>query len=141
MLARYGCRALILEPVRGYACHLRDIFGRNDRVEVVQGARFGHDGDATIGVGAGTSGVFLRTAAKTVTVPLLDVARAFCEHDLTEVACFKLNAEGSEYDILDHLIEGGPMRWVRSLVVQFHENAPDHMAWRTAIQLRQRATN
>jgi len=134
MLVRYGCRVLIVEPVPDYARHLRDIFGRNDRVEVVQGALFGRDGKATIGVGAESSGVFLSTAAKTVTVPLLDVARVFRERDLTEVACFKLNVEGSEYDILDRLIEARLIHRVRSLVVQFHGNVPDHVARRAAIQ-------
>jgi FkbM family methyltransferase len=134
MLMRYGCRALILEPVPDYARHLRDLFGRNDRVEVVQGALFGHDGEAAIGVGAESSGVFLGTADSTVTVPLLDVARVFRERNLTEVACLKLNVEGSEYDILDRLIEAGLMRQVRSLVVQFHQNVPNHAARRAAIQ-------
>src|SRR6266550_2861683 len=134
VLIRYGCRALIFEPVPDYARHLRNVFGRNNRVEVVQGALFGRDGEGTMGVAAYSSSLFLRTAARTVTVPLLDVARVFRERDLTDVACLSLNVEGSEYDILDRLVETGLMRRVRSLVVQFHQNVPEHVARRAVIQ-------
>ena len=54
-------------------------------------------------------------------VRLRDVVDVFKELDIGNVDLFKLNIEGSEYAVLDRMIETGLISRVRYLQVQFHE--------------------
>jgi hypothetical protein len=53
----------------------------------------------------------------------------------------KVNIEGGEYDLLDHLIESGLIQRVRWLQVQFHDFVPNAAERMRAIQDRLRATH
>ena len=47
------------------------------------------------------------------------------EHKIHEVALLKINIEGAEYDLLDHLIATGAIKKIRNIQVQFHDFVPD----------------
>jgi hypothetical protein len=71
-------------------------------------------------------------------VRLRAFADFFAETGLAKVDLLKVNIEGGEFPLLDHLIASGLINNVIHLQVQFHDFFPDAMARRE--RLRQQLT-
>ena len=63
------------------------------------------------------------------------------EHDIEYIDLIKINIEGSEYDLLDHLIETGLHTIVKNFQIQFHNIAPDSKDRMENIQEKLRKTH
>jgi FkbM family methyltransferase len=94
------------------------------RVEVVQAGWAAVDGSADL-FGAGEIGASIHagkpvTSAAVETIRLLDCAAWVDAHlDPTEEVWTKINCEGAECDVLDHLCETGSIARIDHLVVHF----------------------
>jgi len=55
------------------------------------------------------------------------------DHDITSIELAKVNIEGAEYDLFDHLLATGQIRMIRHLMIQFHDFVPDAVARYEAI--------
>jgi hypothetical protein len=55
------------------------------------------------------------------------------EHGIERIDLLKVNIEGGEYELLEHLIATGDIRKVRKLQVQFHDFVPDAIPRRARI--------
>ena len=63
-------------------------------------------------------------------ISIKDINEVIDVLDIVKIDLLKLNIEGSEYELLDHLIDTGTIEIVESLLVQFHENVPDYINYR-----------
>jgi FkbM family methyltransferase len=124
IVARFGCRVHIFEPVPQYALKIERRFERNPLVTVhpfglsVEDARV----QASL-AGDSTSHVRSRSGDD-ITIELRSAEAVFRDMDIKHVDLLKLNIEGAEYALLDHLIETGLINRVANLQVQFHELGP-----------------
>jgi FkbM family methyltransferase len=69
-----------------------------------------------------------------VEVEIRDAVSAFSELGLDRIDLLKVNIEGAEYDLLDHLLAAGVVPRIRYLLVQFHEWHPGAHGRRRAIR-------
>ncbi len=121
VLSRYGSRAIVFEPFPAQAKFLRDLFQHNSRVEVIEAAVGDRNGEDELMLQSDASTRFANhRASESVTIKVLDIAGFLSSRGISEVGCMKLNIEGSEYEVLERLIETGLIRIVRSLLIQFH---------------------
>jgi FkbM family methyltransferase len=60
-----------------------------------------------------------------VEIELRDVAEVLEAIDVDHIDLIKINIEGGEYELLDRLHETGWLRTIDTVIVQFHEFAPD----------------
>jgi FkbM family methyltransferase len=119
---RYGCRAIVLEPIPDFVADIRRRFERNDRILIIGAGLGPRDETVEMSLAAdGTSSIRAAPHARRIEVPILGVRRLFEDHHLDEVACLKLNIEGAEYDLLDAMSVASLLERVRCLVVQFHD--------------------
>ena len=127
LYGRYCCRIEIFEPVEDFADDIQRRFARNPNVRVH------HFGLAGI---ARTTPISLRGDRSSVVTPRADgnarrmvrLARAedaFDELDLEFIDLMKINIEGGEYELLEHLIDTGRVMRVGNIQVQFHDCLPD----------------
>jgi hypothetical protein len=63
------------------------------------------------------------------------------DENIAEVALMKLNIEGAEYDLLEHMIANGTISQVRAIQVQFHLAVPNAERRMEAIQSRLERTH
>lgn len=124
MLARYGCRSLILEPVPEFAVHCQHRFVRNRRVRVVKAALGGKARETSFSLADNGTTEFHPHRKDTFTAEVLDVAAVLAELEEPAVACLKLNIEGGEYEVLERLLDTGEINRCHSLLIQFHRQ-PD----------------
>lgn len=116
---RYGCMVHLFEPVTKFYCDLARRFATNPRVALHKCgigarscvARFSIKGDMT-GQWADNP--------ESEEVSLLSPEEIFTMLGLKRVDLMKLNIEGSEFDVLDRLIETGLVSRMEHIQVQWH---------------------
>lgn len=125
MLCRYNCKEIhIFEPVPEYAELIKKRFRRNSKVLV---HAFGlADANETVPMGIANDGssVF-KPGESTEQIHLVRAADFIRENDIKVIDMMKINIEGCEYDLLDHLINSGATENITNIQVQFHPFVPD----------------
>ena len=127
--ARYGCVPVVIEPT--------DSIDGYDG-EIIKKAAWAH-GYGALAMG----GAFYYTSAyekATTGYPCFDINDLLAKHD--DIALVKINIEGAEYVLLDHIITHGYHARIRNLQVQFHviEQEP-YAAWYSGIVGRLKLTH
>lgn len=125
---RYGCNIYVFEPVKDFFYKIAARFIGNKQIFVYQ---FGlgnstkneiinllDDGSSTIREG-------LATNQKTEEIVIKKASDFFIENNIKTIDLMKINIEGGEYDLLDHLIESGFIKNILNIQVQFHNFFPD----------------
>jgi FkbM family methyltransferase len=121
--ARYAPHIHILEPVPEFVQRLRDRFAGNPKIKI-----------HPFGLGAVNESVSLHVQGDGSSVHRAGgdavVAKVVCASDFIrslptdDISLLKINIEGSEYDLLDDVLDSGLMECVRTLLVQFHDFVP-----------------
>jgi FkbM family methyltransferase len=126
IVARYGCRVIVFEPIPQFVATLRDRFGTNDHVDIRSVGLSGSAGRVTFTVsGAATSAFRGGQVGTAVEAELVDVRDVFASLGGRSVDCLALNIEGSEYDVLERMVACDLIRSVGCFVIQFHDVGPD----------------
>lgn len=119
MVARYGCRVLVFEPVPDFAKQIRTRFSSNPLVEVYEVGLAAKAQRVAFHVQGESSSQFGQGAATPVTLePFHDVLR---DRGIERVDLLKLNIEGGEYELLDWWLDSAWPQRTRFLQVQFHD--------------------
>lgn len=118
---RYNPHILIYEPQQLYATILYKRFRENPKVAVWAGALGGSNRQDIITIKGSMTGYFADQGPKEVT-EVIDVIQVLITQDF-QLAC--LNCEGSEYEILDRIIQCGMAPRIRNLIIQFHPVVQD----------------
>lgn len=140
ILRRYGCRVHVFEPVAAFARQLQTLFQGDARVQVHAVGLAGRARTEDITLEAEGSSV-LRTGPAPRQQIALQAAEEFFRTISGPIALLKINIEGCEYELLEHLLDTGLIRRIRHLLVQFHDFVPDARARRRAIRQRLAATH
>ena len=132
--ARYGCPVWVFEPCPSFFADIHKRLHRNPAFKLFPFGLAGTSRTETISLdGAGTS--TFRATGRTEVIELRAAADFFAEQPVPEIDLLKVNIEGGEYELLDHMIETGLIRRVKELQVQFHEDVlPDADRRMRAIQ-------
>jgi FkbM family methyltransferase len=139
---RTGARVYAFEPNPRLGRHLRTRLAGYPKVTALNYGLGGSDATARLSLhGLGSSTHDDSSRFETAIVRIRDIAEVLDELRIDHIDLLKLNIEGSEYDLLERLIE---TRWtprIGTLVVQFHEWLPKSHRRRRAIQRALRATH
>jgi FkbM family methyltransferase len=135
IFSRYVCRIHLFEPVAAMAARARRRFAKNPRVAVHEFGLAARDGSARISL-AGPGSSLYRHRGPTERIHLRAAAAFMREHDARRVDLMKINIEGGEYELLEHLLDEDLVRGIRDLQVQFHDCIPDAATRMERIQAR-----
>lgn len=142
MIARYGCRSEIFEPVPSYADHCKRLFGKNTLVRVHAAALGGASRVTTFSFAANSTSEFRATEGMhVIEAPVIDVSLVFDQLGDEPVACLKLNIEGGEYEVLERLLDTNQISRCKSLLIQFHPQPSGWQQRRTDIEARLQGTH
>jgi FkbM family methyltransferase len=138
--AMYGCRIHVFEPVTKFATDIRRRFALNTRIMVHEFGLADRNDAATISIEADASSMFKR-GSMTCELKLVRASEYFETEGIKHVDLMKINIEGGEYDLLDHLIESGWAKRIENIQVQFHDFVPDAERRMRSIQARLATTH
>jgi FkbM family methyltransferase len=138
VFGRFGCTIHILEPVPEFADRIAARFARNPRIHLHRIGLAGRSGEATLSLAADASSAHAPPApgARRQAITLVAASEFLGEHRLEAIDLMKINIEGGEYELLEHLLDTGLIRRIREIQVQFHDFVPDAEARMGAIQGR-----
>lgn len=140
IFGRYACPILIFEPMPDFARQIGSRFERNPKIEVLPFGLGAKDERMRLSVSADASSVF-KHDAQGVEIELREADRFLRQRGIVDIALMKVNIEGGEYDLLDHLLETGWIERIRDLQVQFHDFVPNADVRMKSIQSRLERTH
>ncbi|MFQ5545396.1 MAG: FkbM family methyltransferase [Acidiferrobacterales bacterium] len=123
---RFRCKVLVFEPVLSYARNVRQRFMYNPNIQVFDHALADHDGVERLFVRGGGTSVYRRAGnGEIVEARFVEIGQFFAENNIANVDLIKINIEGSEYRLLEHLIKKDMVKFFGNLQIQFHEYVPN----------------
>ena len=120
ILQEYECEAYIFEPHPVFFEDIKKRFIDNNKVKVFN-----------YGLGGKTEKVFLSDDSASskvsnektdLSIVIKDISEVIEELQIKKIDLLKLNIEGSEYELLERLIETKEIEKIQKMKVQFHEN-------------------
>ncbi|MDP1683936.1 FkbM family methyltransferase [Hydrogenophaga sp.] len=140
IFSRYLCSIHVFEPVPRFANAIRQRFSRNPSIQLHEAALGSNDATLSITIDGDASSTLLE-GEQHIDVPILRCADVIARHAWSEIALMKINIEGGEYELLEHLLDTGFVSRVRNFQVQFHDFVLDAHPRMLAIQERLRVTH
>jgi FkbM family methyltransferase len=136
----FGCNIFIFEPMKYYHDLILNkfIFDPNIKVhnfglsKLTEDIKIFHSGDA--------SSIFKESDSYEI-VTLKNISDFINDNNITKIDLLKINIEGSEYDLLERLIECDKLNIIDNIQVQFHSFVPNCVERRNSIREHLRKTH
>jgi FkbM family methyltransferase len=124
LFSKYQCHIHVFEPVPQYARAIEQRFKRNPKIQL---HRFGiaetnKKVDLIINEASSSS---YRGKGENISIQLKPVEWFLKKYKINHVDLMKLNIEGAEYDLLEHMLKVGLVPKVSNFQIQFHDFAPN----------------
>jgi FkbM family methyltransferase len=124
IFSMYCCTIHNFEPVPEFAENIRQRFLRNPHIFVHQYGLANNDISTSISL-SGASSSQHKIGEQRVSIQLKKASKFFEENKISSVDLMKINIEGGEYDLLEHLISINFVKNIKNLQIQFHDFLPD----------------
>lgn len=131
----YRCRIHVFEPVVQYAERIERRFQRNPDIRVHAYGLAECDCTTTMGLDDNSSSIF-KPGRGSVVARMVRANDFFQRQGIQFVDLMKINIEGAEYSLLEHLLTTRWTKRIRNLQVQFHSFVPDAVNRMHEIQQR-----
>jgi len=138
--AMYCCRIHVFEPVPQFADRIARRFAKNPRIQVHRLGLAGSSRSERICVSADGSSIY-KHSSDGPEIQLIKAGEFIKTHNLRPIDLMKINIEGGEYELLEHLIEEGLVADIANIQVQFHDFIPGAQARMEMIQQKLRKTH
>ena len=124
IFSMYCCQIYIFEPVPEYAKNIQKRFAKNKHIKIYQFGLASENIKTRISV-TGDSSSSYKSGDNMVDIQLMK-ASDFLESNKTHfINLLKINIEGGEYDLLEHLILTNLISKIQNIQIQFHDFFPD----------------
>jgi FkbM family methyltransferase len=124
IFSKYCCWIHVFEPVNDFAEQIAARFRRNQKIRVHS---YGlSDENKTVRLALGQDGSSAFKDGENVTeIELIRALDFFAKHNVARIDLMKINIEGGEYELLEHLIASRFIENIKNIQVQFHDFVPD----------------
>lgn len=133
--SKFGSTVHVFEPIASYCAEIAARFSDVTNVHAHQFGLAAADGSMSLGILDDSTSQF-KSAAESEVCQLKSISDFMDEHAIERVALLKLNIEGGEYELLEHLLDTGRIDCFENIQVQFHWFVPDARRRMAAIQQR-----
>jgi FkbM family methyltransferase len=124
IFSKYTCFIYVFEPFDLYAKKIAQRFLMNPKISAFNYGLSNRNMIAQLGINNDASSVF-KPGDETVDISLVKIEDFLMLMQLSHIDLMKINIEGGEYDILEHLIENKLISKIENIQVQFHDFVPD----------------
>lgn len=123
----------LLEPIKDFYNKAKSRFSTISKVTTLNYAVSNKTCNALMAVDGYGSSFFDLEPNKVEEVECLDIKEFLDYYKITSIDLLKLNIEGSEYDVLERLLELNFLPSIKDIEIQFHSYFPESKARRDAI--------
>lgn len=131
--SRFQSNIYLLEPIKDFYNKAKSRFIDIPKVTTLNYAVSNKTCDAQMAVDGYGSSFFDLEPEKVEEVKCLDIKEFLDTYNIASIDLLKLNIEGSEYDVLERLLELNLLSTVKDIEIQFHSYFPEAKVRRDAI--------
>lgn len=121
---KYRCRIYVFEPVPDFAAAMTKQFIHHPEVQIFAAGLAGQNRTENIAMLANESSIY-KPGSASQKIQLINAVDFFHSHNLKKIDLMKINIEGGEYELLEHLLTTGFIHHIHDLLIQFHVFVPD----------------
>jgi len=133
IFSQYLCSVYVFEPHPEFYSKIKNRFKENDKIKIFDFGLASKDEVVTFATDADSTSMF-KKGQKQVDVQLKNAQHFLEQSEITTIDLMKINIEGGEYDLLEHLIETEWIKQINNLQIQFHNFVPNAKERMIAIQ-------
>ncbi len=123
IINKFNCYSYIFEPSNEFFKIIEKKFNNKPNIFMINSALSDYSGISHLGGGGTGSSIVKKGGNEEVSV--ISFKDFIDENKITNIDYLKLNIEGSEYELLEHIIEIGFIKNINHIQVQFHNFVPD----------------
>ena len=101
---KYGCKIHIFEPIKKYTEKIKLIFEQNENV-FVHNFGLGNKNETVNFTVVNDGTTIYKEGQEKETCQMIDIFSFTEKEQIDEISLMKINIEGGEYDLIDHIIE------------------------------------
>lgn len=139
VLNKFNCYSYIFEPSYEFFEIIEKKFNKNPKIYLINSALSDFTGNSYLG-GGGTGSSIVKTGGDEE-VSVISFEEFVNKNNILNIDYLKLNIEGSEYELLDHIIDTGFIININHIQVQFHNFVPEAEKKRRDIRRRMKKTH
>lgn len=140
IFAKYCCNIIIFEPVKKFYDNIKERFIKNNKISSYNVGLSNKDNNTTISLLDDSSSLFKKDSMSE-NIKTVNASVFLKEKNIHDIDLMKINIEGSEYDLLENLIESGFILKIKNIQVQFHDFIPNARERMTLIQEKLKKTH
>ena len=133
IFSMYCCYIHVFEPVEKFATRIVKRFSKNNKIFIHKFGLSNMNQKTQIFVDADSSSTF-KTKASSDEIHLIKAIDFIKECEIEHIDLMKINIEGGEYDLIEHLLDSGFIENIHNIQVQFHDFAPNAESRMNTIQ-------
>jgi len=127
IVARYGCKVFVFEPILDYHKLISEIFNCNHLITPLHFGLSGETKNIIFSKDQESSSAFRESKeGNTETCLLKDFNEVINELKVTKIDLLKINIEGGEYELLERIFELNFQNKILNFQIQFHLNISDY---------------
>jgi len=133
IFSRYCCFIHVFEPVERFANQIKQRFAHNEKIQVHHYGLSKLNQKDQIFINGDSSSTFKMDSDREE-IHFVKAINFINEYNIDFIDLIKINIEGGEYDLLEHLLESGFIKNIANIQVQFHDFIPNAEARMIKIQ-------
>ena len=140
IFSMYSCTIMVFEPVLQFAEKIRQRFSKNPKITIFEFGLSKESKEETLALNQDGSSIYVKDG-KLCQIRLVKALDFFKDKNITHIDLMKINIEGEEYDLLDHLLDNNLVESINNIQVQFHDFVPNADSRMKKIQSRLEITH
>lgn len=137
---KYNCDIFVFEPVEDFYEEIKNKFSEEKKVKVFKFGLGPKDSSENIFLSGDSSSMVSKTGAKS-TIDIKSAKEFLEKESIKKVKLIKINIEGAEYELLEHMVDNNLCEIFENIQVQFHKFIPDHEQRRLEISKKLNLTH
>ena len=127
---KFHCHVWVFEPVPEYADLIQKKFHNNPKVKVFCMGLAEKDSHEVLYLGEDGSSVFRKSRKGRIKIRYCEITKFMKEHNIRNIDLMKINIEGGEYSLIEHLLDTKMISNIVNIQVQFHNLPKIHSSRR-----------
>jgi len=119
IFSKYCCFIYCFEPVESFAKNIESRLSKNDKIKIYQYGLSDENKRVKISNEDNSSSIYRGKLVEEIC--LVKATDFMMQHNIKRIDLMKVNIEGGEYDLLEHLIETRFVYNIVNLQIQFHD--------------------
>lgn len=140
--AKFNASIYIFEPVPSYSESIKSKFESIKNIYVYSYGLAHQTETLKITLSDDNSSFYTKTNNASINAEVREFSSDLLQElNVPSIDLMKINIEGAEYDLLEHMIENGTIKLVKNLQIQFHSFVPNAIARRSSIREKLKLTH